>query len=88
MSAKLDPALEAIVSDPDLRDANREVTVIIALNVLAGRSETEQLEASGVATRSIIGDIVTGRVAVANLHRLERIPWVVKVESSSPLGPG
>lgn len=88
MTTKLDPALEAILSDPDLGDCDREVTVIIALNVLAGQSETEQLEASGVTTRSIIGDIVTGRVSVANLPRLENIPWIVKVESSSPLGPG
>lgn len=88
MTAKLDPALEAMVSDPDLRNADREVTVIIALNVSAGPGETRELEASGVTTRSILGDIVTGRVSVANLHRLERIPCVVKVESSSPLGPG
>jgi hypothetical protein len=88
MNAKLDPTLQAIVSDPDLRDRHQELTVIIALKVPAGPKETEDLRASGVTTRSIIGDIVTGRVSVANLHRLELIPWVVKVESSVPLGAG
>lgn len=88
MTDKLDPALQAIVSDPDLESADRAVTVMIALSVPAGPGETEELEASGVTTRSILGDIVTGRVSVANLQRLAQIPWVVKVESSSPLGPG
>ncbi len=88
MTSKLDPSLETIACDPDSRAADQEVAVIIGLNVSAGPGETRELEASGVTTRSIIGDIVTGKISVSNLRRLELIPWVVKVESSTLLGPG
>lgn len=88
MSTKLDPNLSALISDPALIGSDRELSVIIALTVLAGPKEQDALAASGVTTRSMIGDIVTGTVAPGNLAKLVQIPWVIKVESSTPLGIG
>lgn len=86
MTEKLDPALLAMVEEEARGTENLDdVVVIVALGAPAAGTDIAQLQESGLTTRSTIGDIVTGKIAIGNLRRLAELPMVVKVEASGPI---
>jgi hypothetical protein len=85
MNSKLDPILAEIVEQPELQESR--VRVLVALNTTLDESELAMLEASGLVTGSIVGDIATGSVKVADLPRLAAMPQVVAIEGGRPMEP-
>ncbi len=82
---KLDPMLAELVEQPE--PPSGQVVVMVALGGAPDESELDMLAKAGLATRSIIGDIATGTVAVADLERLAAVPAVVAIEGSRLLEP-
>jgi hypothetical protein len=85
MTQKLDPNLLAIAEEAQSSEGLVEVVVIVGLNAPAAPEDIAELQERGLATRSTIGDIVTGKIAIQNLSRLAECPLVKKVESSGPM---
>ena len=85
MTQKLDPNLLAITEEAQSSEGLDEVVVIVGLKAPAAPEDIAELEERGLVTRSTIGDIVTGKIAIRNLSRLAECRSVVKVESSGPM---
>jgi hypothetical protein len=85
MTQKLDPNLLAIAEEAQSSEGLEEVVVIVALSGPAAPEDIAELEERGLMTRSTIGDIVTGKIAIHNLSRLVESALVTKVESSGPM---
>lgn len=82
---KFDPMLAELAQQPEPSEGR--VVVMVALGGAPDESELAMLEAAGLATRSVVGDIATGTVAIADLARLAAVPLVVAIEGSRPLEP-
>jgi hypothetical protein len=87
MPTKLDPVLLELSEHASGAEQDRRVEVIVALTLAANDAVVGRLNRAGLATRSIIGDIVTGTVRTRNLAKLSRLTDVIKIESSSPFQP-
>jgi hypothetical protein len=83
MNPKLDPILAEMTEQPELQESR--VTVLIALSMTPDASELAMLEAAGLVTGSIVGDIATGSVTVADLPRLAAMPQVIVIEGGRPM---
>jgi hypothetical protein len=87
---KLDPILSELV-DRAARSLAAQpaepVTVLVSLRERCDDRVREELEAAGLTVRSVVGDIVTGVVAVADLPRLALVPAVHTIEGGRPMEP-
>jgi hypothetical protein len=86
MSSKLDPALAAMVDDPQA-DPNREVTVLVGLTQPSNEAMLQSLRERGLTVRSVIGDVLTGVAALARMPAIAAHPNVIKIEAGAPLVP-
>jgi hypothetical protein len=88
--AKLDPVLSELVERAarSLAAGPAElVTVLVSLREACDERVREELETAGLTVRSVVGDIVTGVVAVDDLVRLALVPAVLTIEGGRPMEP-
>lgn len=86
MSQKLDPALAAMLDDPQT-DSNREVSVLIGLTQPGNEAMLQSLRERGLTVRSVIGDVLTGVAPLASMPAIAAHPDVIKIEAGAPLRP-
>jgi hypothetical protein len=82
---KLDPVLADLVEHPEA--APPSVAVMVALDIDPHEPEFASLEAAGLHRRSVVGDVVTGSIAVEDLPRLAAVACVVAVQGGGALAP-
>jgi hypothetical protein len=89
MSNKLDPALDRLVEESRRggvdEASTRAVPVMVALDHGLTPEDEARLRGCGLELRSVIGDIITGSIAIGSLLALAADPSVVAVEGGRPL---
>jgi len=86
MSTKLDPALAAMLDDPQA-EADREVVVMVGLAQQATEQTLAELKARGISVRSVLGDVLTATAMLGRIGEIAAHPAIVKIEASTPLHP-
>ena len=79
---KLDPQTRIALDEETLTGA---VEVLLRLALDPPANASDQLEAAGLAVRSHLGAVLSGRTEAANLLRVAALPFVQGVEVSRQL---
>jgi hypothetical protein len=69
------------------KDGKRWLECVIRVEKPPTSDEVAQFKASGFQPRSIIHDIITGRIQVRNVDKFLALPFVVSVEGGGMGGP-
>ena len=84
--AKLDPGLQALLTEGTGTDSGYDVTIrpdgTREYGVIVRTTDAEQLRAAGIRVQSVLGDVVTVRVTVDELRNVARMPSVRAVQNS------
>jgi len=84
--AKLDPGLQALLTEGTGTDSGYDVTIrpdgTREYGVIVRTTDAEQLRAAGIRVQSVLGDVVTVRVTVDELRTVARLPSVRAVHNS------
>lgn len=87
MKTVLDPQLLQLVEQAQESNPSvwRPVEVMVGLRSAATDAQISQLKASGMTMRSQVGDVLTGIVKIGDVRVLAALPFVLKIELSSPV---
>lgn len=86
---KLDPRLleQVDISRTARSDTSRPVQVLVGLDRAATPEMLDDLKGRGLNVRSVLGDVLTGTVALDRVDDLAAHDSVVKIEASGPTFP-
>ncbi len=85
--AKLDPGLRQLFGQPPPGDANYDVSLrpdgVKEYGVVIRSDNPQELRDMGIKVGSVVGDIITARVSVEEMHRIVALPAIRSVEQGN-----